>query len=69
MSEVMRIQEPIEKVGETASLPDENPYRESTRQKDNWYSLMAQMFHTPSVTGQPARHLVPDDESQSELTW
>ena len=48
MSEVMKIQEPIEKVGETASLPDMDPYREYG-QKDNWYSLMAQMFHTPSV--------------------
>ena len=48
MPEVMNIQEPTEKVGETASLPDENPYREYG-QKDNWYSLMAQMFHTPSV--------------------
>ena len=48
MPEVMKIQEPIEKVGETASLPDVDPYREYG-QKDNWYSLMAQMFHTPSV--------------------
>ena len=48
MPEVMKIQEPTQKVGETASLPDENPYREYG-QKDNWYSLMAQMFHTPSV--------------------
>ena len=44
----MKIQEPIEKVGETASLPDVDPYREYA-QKDNWYPLMAQMFHTPSV--------------------
>ena len=30
MPEVMKIQEPIEKVGETASLPDVSPYREAT---------------------------------------
>ena len=48
MSEVMKIQEPIEKVRETASLPDVAPSREYG-QKDNWYSLMAQMFHAPSV--------------------
>ena len=48
MPEVMKIQEPTQKVGETASLPDEDPYREYG-QKDNWYSLITQMFHTPSV--------------------
>ena len=48
MSEVMNIQEPTEKVGETASLPDVAPYREYGK-RDNWYSLMAQLFHTPSV--------------------
>ena len=48
MPEVMKIQEPIEKVGETASLPDVAPYREYGK-RDNWYSLMAQLFHTPSV--------------------
>ena len=48
MPEAAKIQKPIEKVGETASLPDVDPYREYGK-KDNWYSLMAQLFHTPSV--------------------
>ena len=48
MPEAMKIQEPIEKVGETASPPDVSPCREYGK-KDNWYSLMAQLFHTPSV--------------------
>ena len=48
MPEVMKIQEPTQKVGETASIPDVDPYREYA-QKDNSYPLMAQMFHTPSV--------------------
>ena len=48
MPEAMKIQEPIEKAGETASLPDVVPCREYGK-KDNWYSLMAQLFHTPSV--------------------
>ena len=48
MSEVMRIQETIEKVRETASLPDVDLSPEYP-QKENWYSLMAQLFHTPSA--------------------
>ena len=48
MPEAMKIQEPIEKAGETASIPDMGPFREYGK-KDNWYSLMAQLFHTPSV--------------------
>ena len=48
MSEVMTVQEAIEKVGETTSLQDMDPFREYG-QKDNWYSLMAQLFHTPSA--------------------
>ena len=48
MPEVMKIQEPTQKVRETASLPDVAPYREYGK-RDNWYSLMAQLFHTPSV--------------------
>ena len=45
MSEVMKIQETIEKVRETASLPD----LDLSLEKESWYSLMAQLFHTPSV--------------------
>ena len=48
MPEAMKIQEPTLKVGETASPPDVSPCREYGK-KDNWYSLMAQLFHTPSV--------------------
>ena len=48
MPEAMNIQEPIEKAGETASIPDMGPFREYGK-KDNWYSLLAQVFHTPSV--------------------
>ena len=44
----MRIQETIEKVRETASLPDVDLSPEYP-QKENWYSLMAQLFHTPSA--------------------
>ena len=46
--EAMKIQEPTQKAGETASIPDMGPFREYGK-KDNWYSLMAQVFHTPSV--------------------
>ena len=48
MSEVMRIQETIEKVRETASLPDVDLSPEYP-QKETWYSLMAQLFRTPSA--------------------
>ena len=48
MPEAMNIQEPTLKAGETAYPPDVAPYREYGK-KDNWYSLMAQLFHTPSV--------------------
>ena len=48
MPEAMKIQQPTLKAGETASLPDIPPYREYWK-KDNWYSLMAQLFHMPSV--------------------
>ena len=44
----MRIQETIEKVRETASLPDVDLAPEYP-QKENWYSLIAQLFHTPSA--------------------
>ena len=44
----MRIQETIEKVRETASLPDVDLSPEYP-QKENWYSLMAQLFDTPSA--------------------
>ena len=48
MPEAMKIQEPTLKAGETASIPDVDPYQEYG-QKNNWYFLIAQMFHTPSV--------------------
>ena len=48
LSEVMRIQETIEKVRETASLPDVDLSPEYP-QKETWYSLMAQLFHIPSA--------------------
>ena len=48
MCEAAKIQEPTLKAGETASPPDVVPYREYGK-KDNWYSLMAQLFHMPSV--------------------
>ena len=48
MSEVMKIQETIEKVRETASLPDVDLSPEYP-QKETWYSLMAQLFHIPSA--------------------
>ena len=48
MSEVMKIQETIEKVRETASLPDLDLSPEYP-QKETWYSLMAQLFRTPSA--------------------
>ena len=48
MSEAMNIQKPTSKAGERASIPEIPHYREY-RKKDNWYCLMAQLFHMPSV--------------------
>ena len=48
MPEAAKIQKPIEKVRETASIPDVDPSRENW-QKDNWHSLIVQLFHTPST--------------------
>ena len=48
MSEAMNIQKPTSKAEETESIPDTHPYREYMK-KDNWYCLMAQLFHMPSV--------------------
>ena len=45
MSEVMRIQETIEKVREPASLPD----LDLSLEKESWYSMMTQLFHAPSA--------------------
>ena len=41
----MRIQETIEKVRETASLPD----LDLSLEKESWYSMMTQLFHAPSA--------------------
>ena len=49
MSEAMNIQKPTSKAGETASLPDIPHYYREYGTKDNWYCLMAQLFHMPSV--------------------
>ena len=49
MSEAMNIQKPTSKAGETESLPDIPHYYREYLTKDNWYCLMAQLFHMPSV--------------------
>ena len=49
MSEATKIQKPTSKAGETASLPDTPHYYREYLTKDNWYCLMAQLFHMPSV--------------------
>ena len=50
MPAVMKIQEPIKKVGETASLPDPDlDLSPEYSEKETWYSLMTQLFHAPSA--------------------
>ena len=49
MPEATKIQKPTSKDGETASLPDIPHYYREYLTKDNWYCLMAQLFHMPSV--------------------